>query len=131
MLLERDSGFLVTALAPTEDALVVDPRARYRFVDESFTDDDVVAASMQGASRRGTRHRADRNELAFRLIGRYVNAGSGSRILIVDQGDAFLLRMLIDADGDMPHRFVTITSSDLERMHEEAISARGGPGGVR
>ena len=131
MRLEREGGFLVTALAPGTDPLADDPRQRYRFVDESFTDDQVVAASEQGASRRGTRHRADRNELAFRLIGRFVNAESGIRVLIVDQGDGFLLRMLVGADKDMPHRFVTISSGDLERMHQEALAARGGPGGVR
>lgn len=122
---------MVTALAPGDDPLADEPQARFRFVEEEFSDDDVVAASERGAAQRGTRHRADRNELAFRLIGRYVNAEAGSRILIIDQGDGFLLRMLVDADKDMPHRFVTISSGDLERMHEEALAARGGPGGVR
>jgi hypothetical protein len=131
MLLERDTGFLVTALAPAEGPLADDPQSRYRFAEEQLSDDDIVAASVRGASQRGTRHRANRNELAFRLIGRYVNAEAGSRILIVDQGDSFLLRMLVDADADMPHRFVTISSGDLERMHEEALAARGGPGGIR
>jgi hypothetical protein len=56
---------------------------------------------------------------------------AGSRILIIDQGDGFLLRMLVAADKDVPHRFVTISSGDLGRMHEEALAARGGPGGVR
>jgi len=131
MLLERQSGFLVTALGQTEALLTDDLRARYRFVELDYSDDDIVAASLHGAAQRGSRHRADRNELAFRLMGRFVNAESGSHILIVDQGDSFLLRMLVDADSDMPHRFGTITSADLERLHDEALAARGGPGGVR
>ena len=131
MVLERDAGFLVTGLGRSAALLADAPQDRYRFVEHTYADDDIVQASMRGASHRGSRHRADRNELAFRLIGRYVNAEQGSRVLILDQGDGFLLRMLIDADSDMPHRFVTITSGDLERMHEEALAARGGPGGVR
>ncbi len=131
MLLERQDGFLVTGLGQTEALLTDDPQARYRFVEFTYSDDDIVAASMRGAAQRGSRHRADRNELAFRLIGRFVNAESGSYLLIVNQGDSFVVRMLVDADSDMPHRFVTITSADLERMHEEALAARGGPGGVR
>ena len=131
MLLERDPGFLVTALKQAEPLISDEPQRRYQFVECTYTDDEIVAASMRGAANRGTRHRADRNELAFRLIGRFVNAESGSRVLIVDQGDGFLLRMLVEADADMPHRFVTIDSAALERLHEEAINARGGPGGVR
>jgi hypothetical protein len=131
MLLERPSGFLVTGLGQAESLISDDPQARYRFVETTYSDDEVVAASMRGAGRRGSRHRADRNELAFRLIGRYVNAKSGSHVLIVDQGDGFFLRMLVDADADMPHRFATITSGDLERMHDEALAARGGPGGIK
>ena len=131
MILERDAGFLVSGLVQAEALLSDEPQNRYRFVEETYSDDDIVRASMHGASRRGTRHRADRNELAFRLIGRFVNAERGSRVLILDQGDGFLLRMLVEADTDMPLRFVTISSGDLERMHEEALAARGGPGGVR
>ncbi len=130
MLLEREGGFLITGLAPAEALITDDPQSRYRFVEETISDDEVVAASARGAAQRGSRHRADRNELAFRLIGRFVNAESGSRVLIVDQGDGFLLRMLVDPDADMPHRFVTISSGDLERLHEEALAARGGPGRI-
>ncbi len=130
MLLERDGGFLATALGQAEQLLPDEPQKRYRFVETTYPDDEIVAASMRGAERRGSRHRADRNELAFRLIGRYVNEHSGSRILVVDQGDGFLLRMLVDADADMPHRFLTITSQDLEEMHEAAKAARGGPGRI-
>lgn len=131
LLLERGSVFLATALRQAQTLISDEPGLRYDFMEGAFGDEDVVAASARGAEYRGSRHRADRNEHAFRLIGRYVNAERGSRILIVDQGDSFLLRMLVDADGDMPHRFVTISSTELRRLHEQALAARGGPGGVR
>ena len=131
MLLERDTGFLVTALGPAEQLLADEPQKRWRYVEYEYDEHQVTAASMRGASHRGTRHRADRNEHAFRLIGRFVNSERGSRVLIIDQGDGFIVRTLVDAAADMPHRFVTISSGDLERLQEEALASRGGPGGVR
>ena len=108
-VMERRAGFLVTGLRRTP----------------GLTEDDaVVAASMAGAGQRGSAHRADRNEEALRLIGRHVNERDGSRILLVDQGDGFALRMLMDADADMPHRFDTITSGELESMRAQAIGSR-------
>ena len=104
MLLERDTGFLVTALGPAEELLSDEPQKRWRYVE---------------------------SEYAFRLIGRFVNGERGSRVLIIDQGDGFIVRTLVEAATDMPHRFVTITSGDLERLQQEALASRGGPGGVR
>ena len=131
MLLERETGFLVTALGPSDQLLADEPHKRWRFVEYEYDEHQVTAASMRGAAQRGTRHRANRNELAFRLIGRFVNSERGSRVLVIDQGDGFMVRTLVDAATDLPHRFVTISSSDLERLHEEALASRGGPGVVR
>jgi hypothetical protein len=131
LVVERDAGFLVTGLRRSP-ALVEEPGSRFEYFDAEYRDEDVIAASMAGAQRRGTSHRADRNEEAFRLIGRHVNERAGTRILIVDQGDGFLVRMLVAADADMPHRFDSITSGELERLREHAISARrAAAGGVR
>lgn len=93
-------------------------------MEATYSDDAIVAASVQGAQRRGSGHRADRNEEALRLIGRHINERGGSRILVVDQGDSFVLRMLVSAESDMPHRFDTITSGQFERMREMAVEAR-------
>lgn len=127
MLVERTSGFLVTGLRRSGLLLVDEPQSRYEFVESTYADDAIVAASVQGAKRRGSSHRADRNEEALRLIGRQVNERGGSRVLVVDQGDGFVLRMLMAADKDTPHRFDTITSGQLERMRELAIEARRSP----
>jgi hypothetical protein len=123
LLVERGSGFLVTALRRSP-GLVDDASHKFEYFESDYTDDAVVSASMAGAERRGTTHRADRNEEAMRLIGRHVNERNGRRILIVDQGDGFIVRMLVEADADMPHRFDTITSGELERLREHAIGAR-------
>jgi hypothetical protein len=124
LLVERTNGFLMTGLRRAGPHLVDDPRSRYEFIESSYADDAIVAASVEGANRRGTSHRADRNEDALRLIGRHVNERGGSRVLVVDQGDGFVLRMLVQADADMPHRFETIASGQLERMREVAVEAR-------
>ena len=125
LLLEREEGFLVTALRQNDTLGSAETGDRYRYAEALITDGEIQAASKQGAARRGSRHRADRNEAALRLVGRYVATESGSRILVLDRGDSFLLRMLVDPDSDMPHRFVTISSSDLEQMRAEAVKARG------
>jgi hypothetical protein len=121
--MERRAGLLVTGLRRAP-GLTDEPGHRYEYVESDYPDDAVVAASMEGAGRRGSAHRADRNEEGLRLVGRHVNERHGSRILLVDQGDGFALRMLMDADDDMPHRFDTITSGELESMRAQAIAFR-------
>ena len=125
LLVERTSGFLVTGLQRAQPHVLVDePRSRFEYVESTYPYSDIDAASVAGVERRGSGHRADRNEGALRLIGRHVNERGGSRILVVDQGDGFVLRMLLEADADMPHRFDTITSGQLDRMREQALEAR-------
>lgn len=123
LLVELTSGFLVTGLRRTPH-LVADAGSRYEFVESTYPDDAIVSASVQGTKRRGSQHRADRNEEALRLIGRHVNERGGSRLLVVDQGDGFVLRMLLAADTDMPHHFDTITSGQLAGMRGMAVEAR-------
>lgn len=125
LLVERSSGFLVTGLRRTgAPGLSHEPRRSYEYVESDYPDDAVVAASMEGAGRRGSGHRADRNEEGLRLIGRHVNERGGSRLLVVDQGDGFIVRMLLAGDTHLPHHFETVGSAQLERMREMAIEAR-------
>ena len=123
LLVERAAGFLVTGLRRAS-GLVDDPGRRFEYVDTDYPDEEVVAASTAGAQRRGTGHRADRNEQGLRLIGRHINERAGSRIVVLDQGDAFIVRMLVEAETDLPVRFDTITSGELERLREHAIGGR-------
>ena len=125
LLLERGSGFLMTGLRrATAPGGAEEPRRRYAYVESDYADDEVVAASVEGTKRRGSKHRADRNEEGLRLIGRHVNERGGRRVLVVDQGDAFAVRMLVEADSDTPHHFETVTSIELERMRETAVGSR-------
>ena len=125
LLLERGSGFLATGLrrqgAPDGNEA---PEHRYQYIESTYSDDEVTAASTEGAKRRGSRHRADRNEAGLRLIGRHINETGGSAVLVVDRGDEFLVRMLMAAEVDLPHRFAAITSAELERLRELAIAGR-------
>lgn len=124
MVVELSSGFGVTALKSEGDVLDAGGDRRYRFIETHFSDEEVAEASAMGTRQRGTRHRANRNEEAFRLLGRYIHRAGGSHILIVDQGDAFLVRMLVEDEVDMPHRFVTISSGELAGLRELARRAR-------
>jgi len=124
LVVELSSGFGVTALEPDGDALDASSQRRYRPIETHFSDEAIAKASSAGSGHRGTRHRADRNEEAFRLIGRYINGAGGSSVLLVDQGDAFLVRMLVEGEDDMPHRFVTLSSHDLDGLRQLAQKAR-------
>ena len=125
LIVERADGFLVTGLMRAPQLVLTDePRGRFEYVESVYAFGDIEAASVEGVQRRGSGHRADRNEGALRLIGRHVNERQGSHIVVIDQGDGFVLRMLIEADADMPHRFDTIKSDELERMRERAMEAR-------
>ena len=125
LLLERSSGFLTTGLRRRGAPGSTDPPAqRYEYVESGYVDEEVVAASIESLRRRGSRHRADRNEAGLRLIGRHINEQGGCRVLVVDQGHGFLLRMLMAAEADLPHRFASITSAELDRMRQAALAAR-------
>ena len=126
MVVELSSGFGVTALRHDGDLLDAGAEGHYRLIETHFSDEEVAEASMKGSGHRGTRHRANRNEQAFRVLGRYIVRVGGSHVMIVDQGDSFLLRMLMEGEQDMPHRFLTISSSQLEVLRVEAQRERGG-----
>jgi len=125
LLVERESGFLVTGL---RRAPPWTPRPglqlRYEYTESTYSDSDIEEASVLGMERRGSGHQAARNEHALRLIGRHANEAGGSRVLVIDHGGDFMLRMLTKVDPDMPHRFATITVDQLEKMAEEAQAAR-------
>ena len=125
LLVERESGFLMTGLRRAEPRVPTsEPQARYEYAEATYPDSEIEEASVRGRERRGSGHEAGRNELALRLIGRHVNDEGGSRVVVIDQGGDFQLRMLIKADVDMPHRFAAITVDQLERMAEAARAAR-------
>jgi len=125
LLLEREAGFLVTGLRRVHRSVEPDaPLTRFQYVEATYPDDLVVAASAEGEARRGSGHRANRNEAALRLIGRYVNEHGGARVCVIDRGDSFLVRMFLEAKEDMPHRFEIITSGHLDRMRQVALEAR-------
>ena len=91
-----------------------------------YVDPDVDAASKQGQTFRGTGREAGRYEQALRLIGRKVNADQGALVLVVDQGDAFMLRMITKGARDLPYRYATFRTAELERIRTEAHAARTG-----
>jgi hypothetical protein len=123
LLLETEDGFLVTALTrPRDDSR---PSGGYDHGEFTFRDRDVIAAATQGLARRGSGYRAGRYEEALRLIGRHVNRVRGSLVLLIDEGDGFVLRTYAPDVPDMPYRFTTFRSDDLDQMREEARAARG------
>ncbi len=125
LLVERESGFLVTGLRRAESRVPgAAPQLRYEYAESTYPDSEIGEASVRGMERRGSGDEADRNEQALRLIGRHANETGGSRLVVIDQGGDFMLRMLMKADSDMPHRFATITVDQLELMAEEARAAR-------
>jgi hypothetical protein len=98
----------------------------YEHGEKMFADPDVDDASKRGQTLRGTGREAGRYEQALRLIGRRVNADQGALVLIVDQGEAFMVRMLTQGTRDLPYRYVMFRTAELEQIEAEAVAARTG-----
>ena len=89
-----------------------------------YADPDVDAASKHGKTLRGTGREAGRYEQALRLLGRKVNTENGALILVVDQGDGLMMRMITKEARDLPYRYVTFGTTELGRILDEAFAAR-------
>jgi hypothetical protein len=129
--MELAEGFMVTGLRPTQhpaddtstDADV--PRS-YEHGEAMFFDPDVDAASRQGQTFRGTGREAGRYEQSLRLIGRQVNTDQGALVLVMDQGDSFMLRMVSKGMRDLPYRYAAFRTAELDRIRDQAHAARTG-----
>jgi hypothetical protein len=131
LVMELADGFMTTGLRATDvsvdsDETDVGTRRSYEHAEAMFLDPDVDAASKQGQTLRGTGREAGRYEQALRLIGRKVNAEEGALVLVVDQGDVYLLRMISKGSRDLPYRYATFRTAEFDRIRDEAFAARTG-----
>jgi hypothetical protein len=131
LVMELADGFMATGLRPTEGASSgeltdVGIRRSYVHGEVMYADPEIDVASKQGQELRGTGREAGRYEQALRLIGRKVNADEGGLVLVVDQGDAFMLRMIAMGARDLPYRYATFRTGELDQIRDEALAARTG-----
>jgi hypothetical protein len=131
LVMELAEGFMVTGLRPTEQlaqdtATGADRPRSYEHGEAMFFDPDVDAASKQGQTFRGTGREAGRYEQALRLIGRQVNTDQGALVLVMDQGDSFMLRMVTKSARDLPYRYAAFRTGELDRIRDQAHAARTG-----
>ncbi len=125
LLVERESGFLVTGLRASKLRVTGDgPPARYEYAEHTYDDSEVANASAHGITHRGSGEEAQRNEKALRLIGRRVNEADGARVVVIDHSGDFMVRMLLEADAETPNRFTTSSIEHLELMAEASRAAR-------
>jgi hypothetical protein len=130
LVVELADGFMATGLRPTDgagrDPIEVGTPRSYEHAEAMFVDPDVDAASKHGQTLRGTGREAGRYEEALRLIGRRVNADEGALVLVVDQGDAYLVRMISRVSRDLPYRYASFRTAEFDRIRDEALAARSG-----
>ena len=96
LVMELADGFMTTGLRPSpfvDSGGQLGARQSYEHAEALFVDPAVDAASKHGQTLRGSGREAGRYEQALRLIGRRVNADEGALVLVVDQGDGYLLRV--------------------------------------
>jgi hypothetical protein len=115
------SGFLITAPAggtieAARPALVLKVTTT---ADES--DSGIESVLRAAHARRGTDKWAGRVEAALRLIGRYVDAHSGSEVMVVERGEFTLLRMAVPSQG---FQFLELGPDNLSSWATSAWQSR-------
>ena len=129
LVVEVADGFMTTGLRTTDgasDGDADDARRSFEHGEELFADPDIDAASKQGQTLRGTGRTAGRHEQALRSIGRKVNADQGAMVLVLDQGDGYLVRMITKGLRDLPYRYAMFRAAELDQIQSEAVGARTG-----
>ena len=124
LMLEAPDGFIVQGLVATgggsgtwSDSLTKETL--------TFLDDDIARFMEEAASRRATTpdatpHQAGPYEMAFRVIGRYMDDQKPKDVFFFEQDGAFVLRLLMSGQAGSRHELAEFTREDIE-----ALVARG------
>lgn len=122
LLVEVDDGFFAQGHA----AVQVDRRTSSGSVtrlEMHFSDAEIAREMEAAVERRGRPHRAGANERAFRLLGGYLDAHTGSDLTFIEQEGTWLVRS-INPEAQGRYTFVEFTPEDLARMSTESATAR-------
>ena len=93
----------------------------------TFLDDDIARFMEEASGRRGggaEGHHAGAYEVAFRVIGRYMDDQKPRDIFFFEQDGAFVLRLLMSSQAGSRHELAEFTRDDIENMVTRGPSLR-------
>ena len=95
----------------------------------TFLDDDIARFMEESVARRGQPgpepHRdAGFYETALRVIGRYMDEQKPRDVFFLEQGNNFVLRLLMSSQAGSRHVLFEFTKEDVDRMITEGPGRR-------
>ncbi len=124
LVLEAPDGFIVQGLVKSGGGTSAWSESMGTESKETLTflDDDIARFMEEAVARRGRPGPADpsgttgRYELAFRVVGRYLDEQKPHDIFFFEQGGAFVLRILIAGQQGKHHELVEFTAEDVTQL---------------
>ena len=136
LLLEVPDGFIVQGLAIEAEtgSLRSERLGREANVSLTFVDDDIARFLEEARSRRGSGSaapewgRAGYYEKALRVIGRYLDVQRPRDIFFLEQGGAFIVRILPSGPVAGAHEIIEFTREDIEDLIAKGPGLRAADG---
>lgn len=130
LLLEAPDGFIVQGLVVSGSSVgtwsdTVGTQAKETL---TFLDDDIARFMEEAGARRGVQaasgHQAGYYEVAFRVIGRYMDDQKPRDVFFFEQGGAFVLRLLMSGQAGARHELAEFTREDITDMVQRGPALR-------
>ncbi|CAN5661681.1 hypothetical protein BH20CHL7_BH20CHL7_05210 [soil metagenome] len=131
LLLEAPDGFIVQGLvvAGASGGTWSDSMGAQVKETLTFLDDDIARFMEEAIARRGRKppppvHEAGYYELAFRVLGRYLDEQKPKDVFFFEQGGAFVVRTLMGGQAGDRHEILEFTADDIAQMVAAAPTKR-------
>ncbi|MEX1171394.1 MAG: hypothetical protein WEG56_02160 [Chloroflexota bacterium] len=131
LLLEAPDGFIVQGLVVAGASGGTWSDALGSQVKETLTflDDDIARFMEEAIARRGRKppppvHEAGYYEIAFRVLGRYLDEQKPKDVFFFEQGGAFVVRTLKGGQAGDRHEILEFTADDITQMVAAAPAKR-------
>jgi len=127
LLAEAPDGFIVQGLVSATAAGGAWSEAMGQQAKETLTflDDDIARFMEEAVARRGAGTpdddkaswaKAGYYEMAFRVLGRYMDEQKPRDVFFFEQGGAFVVRLLMGGQQGSKHTLAEFTREDIEAM---------------
>jgi hypothetical protein len=129
LLLEAPDGFVVQGLVVSGASVGTwsDTIGTVTKETLTFLDEDIARFMEEAGARRGNGaepHQAGHYEVAFRVIGRYMDDQKPRDVFFFEQDGAFVLRLLMSSQAGSRHELAEFTRDDIADMVARGPSLR-------
>jgi len=123
LLMEAPDGFIVQGLVTSGGATSAwsDSIGSQSKETLTFLDDDIARFMEEASARRGLEppppvHEAGYYEVAFRVLGRYMDEQKPKDVFFFEQGGAFVVRLLMPGQQGSHHELSEFTREDIDEL---------------